>query len=142
SWSGSDGLNGSGSSVTKYYSTNGEKSAIVTITSADGKTGTHACSNQLAVRNVSNTYAYVAPIKSSNSGSQTQSQTNQNGQTQTQTNNQDGSQTQATAQNGAQAQTASALFSLNNVPWGWVAMLVILVLFATVLYMLFNRQKI
>jgi Mg2+ and Co2+ transporter CorA len=34
------------------------------------------------------------------------------------------------------------LFSLQNIPWGWVAILIILVLFATVLYLLFNKEKI
>ena len=38
--------------------------------------------------------------------------------------------------------SAASVFSLGNVPWGWVAVLVILVLFATVLYLLFNRTKI
>jgi Mg2+ and Co2+ transporter CorA len=31
---------------------------------------------------------------------------------------------------------------LKNVPWGWVAILIILVLFATVVYLIFNRPKI
>lgn len=37
---------------------------------------------------------------------------------------------------------AAALFSLSNVPWGWVAVLVILVLFTMVMYLLFNKSKI
>ena len=52
-WSGSDGLSGSGSSITQYYATGGDKSAIVTVTSADGQSGTRACSNSLAVRSTS-----------------------------------------------------------------------------------------
>ena len=40
------------------------------------------------------------------------------------------------------AQSASSVFSLSNVPWGWVAVIIILVLFATVMYLLFNRPKI
>jgi hypothetical protein len=38
--------------------------------------------------------------------------------------------------------TGAALFSLGNIPWGWVAFLIILVLFGTVLYLLFNQHKI
>lgn len=38
--------------------------------------------------------------------------------------------------------SASSLFSLSNVPWGWVAVLVILVLFMMVVYLLFNRKEI
>jgi len=113
SWSGTDGLSGSASSIIKYYDTNGQKSAIVSVTSADGKTGTRACTNSLAVGrpagyNIARTTVNTAP-------------------TATQTNN---------------SQSAAALFSLQNIPWGWVAILIILVLFATVLYLIFNRPKI
>ncbi|MBU6426805.1 PKD domain-containing protein [Patescibacteria group bacterium] len=126
SWTGSDGLTGSQSSVTKYYSVSGDKSAIVSVTSADGKTGTRACSNSIAVRSTASIYAaapratYTAPV------SQASSQ-------------------QPAAGNNipANAQySAASLFSLSNVPWGWVAVLIILVLFATVMYLLFNRKKI
>jgi tripartite-type tricarboxylate transporter receptor subunit TctC len=37
--------------------------------------------------------------------------------------------------------SAASLFSLKNVPWGWVAILVILVLFAMVMYLLFTRRE-
>lgn len=118
SWSGSDNLSGNQSSILKYYSSTGDKSAIVTVTSADGKTGTRACSNAVAVR-PSSTYASasrtVAPA-------------------QTVTTNND--------EIINNRYSAAALFSLSNVPWGWVAVLVILVLFATVLYLIFNRKKI
>ena len=129
SWSGSDGLSGSGSSITKYYSTSGDKSALVTVTSADGKTGTHACSNSLAVRNTSSQYAYAPRPAASQTTTQTTTTTTQPGQ-----------QQQATVTNTGQS--AAAAFSLSGIPWGWVAVLVILILFATVIYLLFNRPKI
>lgn len=116
SWTGSDGLTGSGISVTKYYDTTGSKSAIVTVTSADGKTGTRACSNTLTV---GSTYRSTNIVKTD-----TSSQT----------------VTKTTANNANQ--TASSILSLDNVPWGWVAILIILVLFFTVMYLLFNRKKI
>lgn len=111
SWSGTDGISGTGATAIKYYQTPGTKSAVVSVTSADGRSTTWACSNTVAVRS-----NYVAPKpavavktpvvdKDANLG-------------------------------------ASALFSLNNVPWGWVAVLVILVLFATVMYLVFNKTKI
>lgn len=108
SWTGSDGLSGQGSSIVKYYDSYGSKSAVVTVTSADGKTGVRACSTTLAVRgsgnsNVARSTPAPAPIVNN--------------------------------------QQASALFSLNNVPWGWVAVLVILVLFSTSMYLLFNKSK-
>ena len=39
------------------------------------------------------------------------------------------------------ALSAASLFSLANIPWGWVSILVILLLFATVLYLIFNKSK-
>lgn len=119
SWTGSDGLTGSQSSATKYYSTTGNKSAIVSITSADGKTGTRACSNAVAVRSTTSYVARTTTPSAAPASVQT-------------TNNQPANA----------AYSAAALFSLSNVPWGWVAVLVILILFATVLYLLFNRKKI
>lgn len=113
SWTGSDGLNGSQSSIIKYYSSAGEKSAIVTVTSADGKNVTRACTNTASVR--SNTVA----TRPASVQAKIQNPANNN--------------------NGL---SASALFSLQNIPWGWIAILIILVLFATVMYLIFNREKI
>ncbi len=118
SWTGSDGLNGSQSSVIKYYSSAGQKDAIVSITSADGKTGTRACTDSLAVHGNGGGYAApTAPVQQVQPAPAAQQQ-NSNGL------------------------SASALFSLSNLPWGWVAVLVILVLFGTVMYLVFNRPKI
>ena len=111
SWTGSDGLTGSQSSITKYYSTAGEKSAVVTITSADGKTGSRACSNTLTVRSASTPSSSVASAKSNQ-------------------------------RNLSESMTAASLFSLNNIPWGLVGILVIIVLSLTIIYLLFNRPKI
>jgi hypothetical protein len=126
SWTGSDGLSGTGSSVTQYYSTSGSKNAIVAVTSANGMTGTRACSNSLAVRSTASNVAY-APRQTQPSQTTTQTTT---------TTTQPGQQQQSTVTNAA----ASAL-SIGNIPWGWVAILVILVLFATIIYLLFNRPK-
>lgn len=123
SWTGTDGLTGNARTAIKYYATAGSKSAIVTVTSADGRTGSRACSNQAVVAS-----AYKAPVKTA---STPVVQNNDTAKTVI---------TPTTATGSTQA--ASSLFSLAYVPWGWVAILVILVLFATVLYLLFNRQKI
>ncbi len=122
SWTGTNGLTGNQSSVIKYYSTSGSKNAIVTVKSADGKTGTRACSNALTVRGAASNGTVTTVITTS---------TSTNG-----TNN-----TPNTNPNGTQLSAAS-IFSFDNVPWGWIAILIILVLFATVMYLLFNRQKI
>jgi hypothetical protein len=51
SWSGSDGMSGSQSSIIKYYGSSGYKVATVSVTSADGLTNTHTCENAVTVRN-------------------------------------------------------------------------------------------
>ncbi len=120
SWTGSDALMGTGRTAVKSYNTSGSKSAIVTVTSADGKVGSRACSNQVVIPS-----AYKpkpAPAKQVQAPVETITIT-------------------ASSATTTLKQTAS-LFSLAYVPWGWVALLVILVLFATVLYLLFNKQKI
>jgi hypothetical protein len=38
--------------------------------------------------------------------------------------------------------SASTFFSLGSVPWGWVAILVILILFSMVMYLLYNKNKV
>lgn len=111
SWTGTDGLSGNQSSVIKYYATTGQKSAIVSITSADGKNTTRACSHTVTVRPT----ASVAPVT------------------------QPPVSTPPATDNSL---SAASLFSLQNIPWGWVAILVILVLFGTVLYLIFNKEKI
>ncbi len=112
SWSGTDGLSGTGVSAIKYYNSYGEKSAIVSVTSADGKTGTRACSNTLNVRRPGGVVTQPAPTQV------------------------------VPVQNQNNGQSAAAFFSLQNIPWGWVAILIILVLFATIMYLIFNRPKI
>ena len=118
-WSGSDGLTGTALTAIKYYNTYGEKNAIVSVTSADGKTGTRACSNTVNVPRPSSTV---------NTNTSTTNTTNTTNSVNTNQNS-----------NG---QSAAALFSLQNVPWGWIAILIILILFATVMYLIFNRPKI
>jgi hypothetical protein len=114
-WTGSEGLSSNQSSVITTYGTTGQKSATVTVTS-NGQTITQACGSKVNI-----TSAYVAPRPTNNNY--------QNPQINYQ-NQQDNSL------------SAASLFSLKNVPWGWVAVLVILVLMFTVMYLIFNRNKI
>ena len=119
SWSGSDGLTGTGSTLIKYYNAYGEKSAIVSVSSADGKTSTRACSNTVSIARPGGSVSGTTNTTTNTNATTTiNSNTNQNGQ------------------------SAAALFSLQNVPWGWIAILIILILFATVMYLIFNRPKI
>jgi hypothetical protein len=112
SWTGSDGLSGTGASVIKYYPTSGTKTAIVTVTSADGRSGIRACTTPLTVRGAA---APAAPAQPQ--------------------------QPAPTAQAAQTNLSAASAFSLSGIPWGWVAVLIILVLFATVMYLLFNKPK-
>ena len=126
SWSGTDGLTGGASTLIKYYSASGSKNAVVSVTSADGKTGTHACSNAVAVRG--------AGTVGNGTGNNNSINNSYNGNT--------NPATSTNANQSNNGQSAAALFSLQNVPWGWIAVLIILVLFATILYLVFNRPKI
>lgn len=47
SWSGSDGLSGSGTSVTKTYSTTGAKTGSVTVTDTGGSSKSFSCTNSV-----------------------------------------------------------------------------------------------
>jgi hypothetical protein len=60
SWSGTNGLSGSGSSVSKTYRSDGIKNATVTIRSA-GKTITRECSTYINERYVPPVITYVTP---------------------------------------------------------------------------------
>ena len=118
SWTGTDGLSGSQTSVSTAYETTGNKSASVTVTSSNGQTVTQACDSSVTVVN-SGTYINN-PIGRANTRTNLASNANSNNS----------------------SLFAGSLFSLANIPWGWVAVLIILVLFGTVLYLLFNKHKI
>jgi hypothetical protein len=117
SWSGSGSLSGSAATVIKYYGSTGVKTATVTVTSADGRTSTRTCSNTVTIRGNGATVPVVQPPV------------------------QQPPVQQPVTTNG-NALSAASLFSLSNIPWGWVSVLVILILFVTVLYLLFNKPKI
>ncbi len=115
SWTGSDGLSGSRSSVATSYETTGTKTASVTVTSG-GNSVTSACDNTVN----------VVPAGQNIASGQLGTTAHTNGA------------------NGSSNSTLSAnsLFSLGNLPWGWVALLVIIVLLVTVTYLIFNKSKI
>jgi hypothetical protein len=116
-WSGSDGLAGSQSSVVTSYGTSGQKSAVVIVTSSNGQTASKSCPAITVTSGVPVNYG------SNNSGSSQNTNASQNN-----SNN--------------SGLSAASLFSLSNIPWGWVAVLIILVLFGTIMYLLFNKNKI
>ena len=142
SWTGSDGISGTQSSVIKYYQSVGSKNAIVTVTSADGKTGVHACSNAVTVHSAGSSYVNRAqPQNQSQTSTQTTTSNSQSSTVSTQTGQQQ-TPSSPSASNQTTGSTAASIFSLQGVPWGWVAILIIVILFVTVLYLLFNREKV
>jgi hypothetical protein len=121
SWSGTDGLYGYQSSAIMTYYTTGTKSAIVTVTAPNGETQSKVCSNTVSVKSTA-----AAPVKKI---------------------------AQAPKPSPIPPQivyvpapqppmTAASLFSLGNVPWGWIGILIILVLIGMILYLMFNHKKI
>lgn len=119
SWSGTDGLFGNQSSVAKYYDIAGTKSAIVTVTASNGQTSSQVCGNTVSVKNPSQSLTKKTKPVVTATVDKTESITkNEN--------------------NGLMA----AVLSLNNVPWVLVAMVIIFLLMFTVMYLLFNRNKI
>lgn len=129
-WTGSDQIYGSLSSADVAYNTPGQKYAAVSVYS-DGQTVTVNCSNIVTVGakdytngNAPVTLAAPKPVVKYITHTVI---------------------VRAAAPAVTSAPTtvsASSPFSLANIPWGWVAVLVILVLFGTVLYLLFNKHKI
>ena len=126
SWSGSDSLVGNMTSVVKSYDSTGIKNATITATASNGQSATQLCGNTVTVKSVAQNYSNSN--NNGNSNNNASSYNNNNRQNQNNNSNNDLS--------------AASLFSLNNIPWGWVAILVILVLFGVILYLVYNRNKI
>lgn len=119
-WTGSDGLSGNQASLITTYVTTGRKSAVVTVTSANGKSQSKACGNTV---NVTGTYKANTVAKTPAKPAAPAVPV-------------------VTPPAPDNSLSAATLFSLEYVPWGLVAVLVILILFITVLYLLFNKKKI
>jgi len=125
-WYGSDDIRGTSRSLDIRYNGAGTKTASVTVRSGTQNV-TQQCSNSVLVGIPTGAYTnpypttpvYTAPVikyvKEPVKIAEKESKT---------------------------ITTLSSLFSLENVPWGWVAVLVILILFFTVIYLVYNKNKI
>lgn len=120
SWSGTDNLFGTQSSAITSYSTPGTKSAIVTVTASNGQSLSKVCRNTVTVKS-----AYVAKKATPVVAKVTPTP-----------------QVVVLPTPQLADNSAASLLSLHNVPWGWIAILVILVLLGMVFYLLFNQKKI
>jgi hypothetical protein len=114
-WTGTDGLSSNQTSATTVYSTPGTKSAIVSVIT-NGQVRSQACVNTVSVKAKAPAPTRIVYVQAPNA--------------------------QAPAQivNGSSISAAS-IFSLQNVPWGWVFVLVMLILFGIIFYLLFNRKN-
>jgi hypothetical protein len=142
-WSGSDQIYGSLSSADVSYNTSGQKYAAVSVYS-NGQTVTVNCSNIVTVGVP--TYTNGNPpvttntvVKQDNHPVTRTVYIHDNASTNVSSGKNINTNDNAGNPNGL---SANSLFSLSNIPWGWVAVLIILVLFGTVLYLLFNKHKI
>ena len=126
-WTGSNGLSSNQPTVITTYGTIGTKSATVTVNSG-GQTVTKNCGSSVKVVATSvgsGTKTVINPVVYQNSGPSYNPLFD----------NMDMNQRDNSL-------SAASLFSLKNVPWGWVAVLIILILMFTVMYLIFNRNKI
>lgn len=121
SWSGTEGLYGYQSSAIMTYYSLGVKSAIVTVTAPNGETQSRVCTNTVTVKS---NYVAKAPVVAKPKTPTTPPQV-----------------VYAPVPKPEQISAAS-LFSLGNVPWGWVGILIILILLGVILYLIFNKKKI
>lgn len=143
-WNGSDYLQGYNNSLAVVYHSPGPKTASITVTSGN-QTITQACLNNLIVGvpiqtyNYNNTYIPPSVVKYITKTKIVKVNDTKT-ETVAKTENKPIVENKPAVEDNALS--ASSLFSLKNVPWGWVAVLIILVLFATVLYLIFNRNKI
>ena len=168
-WNGTDYINGYGNSLNAVYHSSGTKTASVTVYSGN-QTITQICSNSVLVgvpnqyygnNYYNNTYTpppapvvkYVnttKPVRSHDNsdvtvivkvktGDHYDEDTKDTTVVKTDSNNSNNPNNNSQYNNSL---PASPLFSLSNVPWGLVAILVILVLLFTVIYLIFNKNKI
>ncbi len=119
SWSGSDGLAGTGASAVQSYSTTGLKDATVLINS-NGQTISQACGDAVSI------VSHVSPEQTNYQGPATNNASTQN----------------ASNTSNPNSLSAAAFLGLGNIPWGWIAILIIIILGVTVFYLLFNRHKV
>lgn len=126
-WKGSEGLSGNQSSVVISYLLPGTKTASVTAYTTNGQTISKSCSNKVVVseqyvKSTPSKTNYVTAKPSANNVSIIKSKPNTN-------------------KSLAETFSVSSLLSLNNVPWAWVAVLMIIVLLIMVIYLVINKSK-
>lgn len=130
-WRGTEGLHGTSRSISYSYNNAGQKTASVEVRSGSRRV-TQNCSNYLTVGVP--TLSYTQPTTYYPATTYTAPKVI------TQTKVVEKVVEKVVAPTST-PQVAS-LFALQNVPWGWVAVLVIIILLITIIYLLANKTKI
>jgi len=140
-WTGTDNIYGSQSSINTYYNFLGLKYATVTVYS-DGRQISAQCTNTVTVGvptvNYNNQYypnKYVAPAVTYTGKTYSPKKAVVTVVKETP------KETVQPVVEKEDSLSAASLFSLKNVPWGWVIILVLLVLFSVIIYLILNRKK-
>ncbi|MCX6716797.1 MAG: hypothetical protein NTV72_02660 [Candidatus Taylorbacteria bacterium] len=134
-WTGTDSLTGSSQSLSTVYPTAGVKTASVTIRSANGQTASKVCSNSVTLTS-SFTYSAGTYYNTANSKNTTNNKPVAAVSTNSPTNS--GSDIKDAVGNGM---SASSLFALDHIPWGWVFILVTFVLLVIIAYLVAQKNK-
>ncbi|MDO8575257.1 MAG: hypothetical protein Q7R78_00955 [bacterium] len=123
SWTGSDNLSGYSTGARIVYYSTGLKTASITVTSG-GEIYTANCGGTVSV---SQAKAYVAPVKKTpvdTTPAITPTKTD----------------TDTKVDDNSDLNTAS-LFALDHIPWGWVMVLIMLVLVTIIAYLVAQKNK-
>ena len=142
SWYGSDSINGYNRSLDIFYNSPGIKNASITVRSGS-KSVTQACSNTVTVGQPINYYNYnqpINPIVPSYTAPKTIIKYVEvpAKKTVTKTTVKDTTEKVSTPE----TKPTTSLSSYADVPWGWVAVMVIIVLLSMIMYLVFNSKKI
>lgn len=125
SWTGTNSLLSDKPSAITSYATPGVKSAIVTVTASNGQSVSKVCENTVTVR--ANAVARTPAVRAATVAPVAIVQP---------------VAVAPVVPAPATNMTAASLFSLQNVPWGLVGILIILILLGMVIYLFVNRNKI
>ena len=128
-WDGTDYLSGHERNIGVVYSTPGPKTARVSVRS-NGREVSRICTNTVTVGVPIPGYQNPAPTVTNNYYTAPKPPVAEK------------PVVEKPAPPAENPLSAASYFSLSNVPWGWVAILIIVVLLSMVIYLMYNKKKI
>jgi hypothetical protein len=143
-WSGTDNLYGTSNSISTYYTNPGVKYAYVTVYS-NGQSATAYCLNTVTVgvpiANYNPNY-YVQPAVHTQPIVVNKTVYITKKEVVVKTTPTPAPVLAVVTPTPVPIQPASVILSPENIPWGWVGILVILILMGVIFYLIFNKKKI